>query len=83
VALYEPDATLVMDPSGQVITGRDAIREFIRPALAANLQMTCETTALRSADGDLAMTGGRWKMTGIDADGNRVALSGNSREVVR
>lgn len=83
VALYEPNATLVVDPSGQAITGREAIREFLRPALEAKLQMTRETMALQNADGDLAMTGGRFKMTGTDAEGNPVTLSGNSREVVR
>lgn len=83
VALYEPNATLVIDPSGQVITGRAAIREFIRSGLEAKLQMTRETTVLPNADGDLALTGGHWKASGTDAAGNPLTLSGNSREVVR
>jgi ketosteroid isomerase-like protein len=45
--------------------------------------MARETTTLQNADGDLALTGGRWKMTGTDPDGNPVTLSGNSCEVVR
>lgn len=83
VALYEPNATLVIDPSGETIVGRAAIREFLRGAIEAKLQMTRETTALQNGDADLALTGGRFKLTGRDADGNPVALSGNSREVVR
>jgi ketosteroid isomerase-like protein len=81
VALYEPSAVLVQDPSGEVINGHAAIREFIRAGLALGLRMTRQTTVIQN--GDLALTGGRWKATGTDADGRPVALSGNSREVVR
>lgn len=81
VALYEPTAVLVQDPSGEAINGHEAIREFIRGGLALGLRMARETNAIQN--GDLALTGGRWKVTGADADGNPVVLSGNSREVVR
>ena len=81
VALYEPSAILVQDPSGEIINGHEAIREFIRGGLALGLRMTRETHALQN--GDLALTGGRWKATGTDGEGNAVVLSGNSREVVR
>ena len=81
VDLYEPTAVLVQDPSGQTINGHEAIREFIRGGLAAGLRMTRETHVLQN--GDLALTGGRWKLTGTDADGKPVAYSGNSTEVVR
>jgi len=81
VALYEPNAILVIAPSGETITGHEAIREFIRAGLAVGLQMTRETNVIQN--GDLALTGGRWKATGADAEGNPVVMSGNSREVVR
>jgi len=83
VALYEPNATLVTDPSGLFITGREAIGEFIAAGLEARLQMSRETAVLQNGAGDLALTGGRWQGTGQDADGNAIKLSGNSREVVR
>lgn len=83
VAIYEPNATLVTDPSGTIVVGHDAIREFLRPALEAKLQMAREVFALQNAGGDLALTGGRWKLTGVDPDGNPVTMSGDSREIVR
>lgn len=81
VALYEPHAVIVQDPSGEAVTGQTAIREFIRAGLAVGLRMTRETSTIQN--GDLALTGGRWKATGTDAAGNPVELSGNSKEVVR
>ena len=83
VALYEPTATLVQDPSGEVVTGRAAIRDVIASYLALNLHMTRETSALQNADGNLAMTGGRWESTGTDPEGAPIVVRGNSREVVR
>ena len=43
VALYEPNAILVADSSGETLTGQAAIREAIRSLLALGLQMTRET----------------------------------------
>lgn len=83
VALYEPRATLVTDQSGQIVVGHDAIREFLRLSITLGLTMTRDTAVLRSADGDLALTGGPWRMTGTDADGTPLDLGGESREVVR
>ena len=85
VALYEPNATFVAEPSGAPLVGHAAIREAIRGYFAlGRLQMTRETTALKSGNGDLAMTGGRWKAIATDAHGqSTIVLSGNSREVVR
>ena len=37
VALYEPTATLVQDPSGEIATGHPAIREVIGAYLALHL----------------------------------------------
>ena len=81
VDLYEPTAVLVQDPSAKASPGTKRIREFIRSGLAAGLRMTRETHVLQN--GDLALTGGRWKLAGTDADGKPVAYSGNSTEVVR
>jgi uncharacterized protein (TIGR02246 family) len=82
VALYEPNATFVLD-SGEVITGRAAIREHVRGYLALKPKFTAEVRALQNGDGDLALTGTIWSVTGIDADGKPFTSSGKSAEVVR
>jgi ketosteroid isomerase-like protein len=81
VALYEPDAVLVPDPSSDPLVGHAAIREYLRAAIGLGLQMTRDTHALRN--GDVALTGGRWRTTGTDAESKAVVFAGNSREVVR
>jgi uncharacterized protein (TIGR02246 family) len=82
VALYEPNATFVLD-SGEVITGRAAIREHVRGYLALKPKFTAEVRAIQNGDGDLALTGTTWSVTGIDADGKPFTSSGKSAEVVR
>jgi uncharacterized protein (TIGR02246 family) len=82
-SLYEPNATFVQEPSGPVISGRAPIRETIRDYLELKLQMTRETRAPLSNDGELALTGGKWKATGTDPNGNPIVMSGHSTELVR
>ena len=81
VGLYEPNATLFSDPSVHVV-GRAAIREALKAYLGFDSQIT-EIRAVKSEDGVLALTGGKWTSTGKDSDGKPVALSGKSVEVVR
>jgi uncharacterized protein (TIGR02246 family) len=82
VALYEPNATFVLD-SGEVIRGQAAIREAAQSYLALKPKFTKEVKALLSGDGDLALTSSTWRVIGIDADGKPFTNSGKSMEVVR
>jgi len=82
VALYEPNATFVLD-SGEVITGRAAIREVAQGYIALKPKFTQEVKALLSGDGDLALTSSTWSVTGVDAEGKAFTGNGKSMEVVR
>ena len=82
VALYEPKATYVLD-SGEVITGRAAIREVAQGYLALKPKFTIDVKALLSGDGDLALTSAAWSVTAIDAEGKPFTSKGKSKEVVR
>ena len=82
VGLYEPNASFVQD-SGEVIVGRNAIREVMKGFIAMEPKFTVKPRAVQSGDGSLALTGLKWSATGVDADGKPVTLSGNSSEVVR
>lgn len=80
VALYEPDASFVLQ-SGEVITGRQAIREAMRAFLALKPKFSMEVNAMQN--GDLALLRSQWSLNGTGADGKPVAMSGKSIEVVR
>lgn len=80
VALYEPDATFVLQ-SGEVITGRQAIREVMKEFLALKPRFSMDVQAVQN--GDLALLRSRWSLSGTGADGQPVTLSGRSIEVVR
>lgn len=83
VALYEPNASLVLD-SGEIVTGRAAIREAAQSYLALKPKITIEVAkAIQNGDGDIALTGTTWSVTDIDADGKPFTGSGKSAEVVR
>ena len=83
VALYEPNATFILD-SGEAVTGKAAIREALKTWIAFDeVSFTTEIEAFQSADGNLAMTRGTWSATTKGADGNPVTLTGKNAEVVR
>jgi uncharacterized protein (TIGR02246 family) len=82
VALYEPNATFVLD-SGEVIKGQAAIREVAQGYIAMTPKFTQQVKALLSGDGDLALTSSTWSVSGIDADGKPFSATGKSMEVVR
>jgi uncharacterized protein (TIGR02246 family) len=83
VALYEPNATFVLD-SGEVITGRAAIREALKAWIGLDdVRFTTEIKAIQSADGNLAMSRGTWSATTKGPDGKPVTLTGKNVEVVR
>ena len=81
IALYEPNASYVLD-SGQVITGRAAIREVFQGYLTLKPKFTMEVRVARRGGGNLALTGSTWSVTGVEA-GNPFTMSGKSVEVVR
>ncbi len=80
IAFYEPNASFVLD-SGQVVTGRTAIREALRGYLAVN--GTMEVKAVPSGDGNLALLHGKFSGTIPGPDGKPIPFSGSSTEVVR
>jgi len=82
VALYEPEASFVQD-SGEIVTGRAAIRAVMQGFLALKPRFTMEVTAVQSDDGGLALTRTTWSVTGTGADGKPFTDSGKSTEVVR
>jgi len=82
LAFYEPNATFVQD-SGQVVTGRAAIREVMQGYLALKPQFTVEVKAVQSGDGNLALLRGKWSGTGTGPDGKPITMAGNNAEVVR
>ena len=83
VALYEPNATFVLD-SGEVVTGRAAIREALKPWMEIDdFGFTTEIKAIQSADGNLAMSRGAWSVTTKGPDGKSVTFTGKNVEVVR
>jgi uncharacterized protein (TIGR02246 family) len=81
IALYTPDAALVPQP-GQVVKGQAAIREALQGFLALRGKIELETIYVVEA-GDTALMRGQWRLTGTGPDGQPVALSGKSNEVLR
>jgi uncharacterized protein (TIGR02246 family) len=81
LALYEEDAVMVIQP-GQLARGaaemRNAFAGFI--ALKPTLRMEAEQVV---EAGDVALYLGRWSLRGIDPSGQRVAMSGESSDILR
>jgi uncharacterized protein (TIGR02246 family) len=82
LALYEPDATLVVPPSGPAVTGLSAIREALERVLALKGKMVLDTTYCIQA-GDVALLRGKWRLTGTGPDGESITMEGESAEVAR
>jgi ketosteroid isomerase-like protein len=69
--------------SGEVITGHQAIREEMKGFLAIKPKFSIKVTGVQSTDGNIALTQAKWSVTGTDAGGKPVTMSGRSAEVVR
>lgn len=81
VALYEPDAVLVAQPS-QIASGLDQIREALAGFLALNAPI--EMTHLDTVQGaDIAIVYGRWTVAGTGPDGQPLTVGGTTSDVVR
>ncbi|HEU0023153.1 MAG TPA: SgcJ/EcaC family oxidoreductase [Thermoleophilaceae bacterium] len=81
VGMYEPDAAFVPQP-GTSVTGRESIRDALRPFLALQPRMTGEVEKVLQA-GATALVTNRWALTGTGPDGQPVELSGVSADVLR
>ncbi len=80
-ALYEAGAAFVVRP-GHVVTGNAAVRQATADLLALRPSATLEVlTVVRT--GDLALLISRWQLTGSDADGTAIEVSGQTADVVR
>ena len=78
--LYGPEASFVNE--GEVVTGLAAIRAIMEAFAAVKPKFDFKPKATVQS-GDIALTGNNWSLTGTDADGNAMEMSGNSFEVVR
>ena len=68
--------------TGDLATGKAAIRENLMPFLALKLPIQFETPKAIEADG-VAFLSVRWLVEGDGPDGKPMKLSGTSSEVVR
>ena len=81
LALYEPGATMIPEP-GQLVVGREAVRNVLSAFLALKGSMTIETKTVAQA-GDLALLHGQWTLTAAGPDGKPATRGGRTAEVVR
>jgi uncharacterized protein (TIGR02246 family) len=81
VDLYEPEAAFAPRP-GEAVSGRNAIREALRPFLALEPRMTGKIERVLLA-GDTALVANRWTLTGTQPDGGAIELCGVSADVMR
>jgi uncharacterized protein (TIGR02246 family) len=81
VHLYEPEAAFAPRP-GESVSGRDAIREALRPFLALEPRMTGAVEKVLVA-GETALVANRWTLTGTQPDGTAIELAGVSADVLQ
>jgi uncharacterized protein (TIGR02246 family) len=81
VALYEPDAALVPQ-RGQVVTGREAIRDALQGFLTLCGEFRVEVKSVVETGG-LALVRSDWSLVGTAPGGCLVNLSGRASEVIR
>ena len=81
IALYEPDAVLVVD--GKAVTGRESIRKALESFVARRGRMTLETRAVVESEQGLAVVYGGWVIEPQMGMGAETATRGLSTEVVR
>jgi uncharacterized protein (TIGR02246 family) len=81
VALYEPDAILVVD--GKSVSGREEIRKAFENILLARGRMTLETRAVVESQQGLAVLHGGWVIERATGTGAELMTRGLSTEVVR
>jgi uncharacterized protein (TIGR02246 family) len=82
VALYEPQASLVMEAEN-VARGTDAIRAAITTFASLRPTLTMHVTRVVRPGEDLAVLYNDWRLTGTAPDGSRLEDSGKAIEIVR
>jgi uncharacterized protein (TIGR02246 family) len=80
--VYEENATLIVPPGGELVTGREEILVALEPALAMKPKADIKVVK-KLQSGELALTHARWSLVGTDADGHRVELAGDGSIVSR
>ena len=81
VDLYEPTATFMAEP-GKPVTGHTAIREVMTAMIARKSRLEITVPIVIQND-DLALTVADYTFTSTGPDGEPIASSGRSTEVVR
>jgi uncharacterized protein (TIGR02246 family) len=81
IALYEPNAVLVVD--GKPVAGHERIRKTLEIFLARRGRMALETRAVVESQEGLALLYGAWVVEPPSGTGNEIATRGVSTEVVR
>ncbi len=81
LALYEPEATFVVQP-GDTVTGTEALREAFSGFLALKPTFELEVKKVFIA-GDIALSFADWTLTGTGPDGETMSMSGQGSDVLR
>ena len=81
VALYEPDAALIVQP-GAVATGFDQIRPALQAFLDTGGKISLDTREVVTV-GELAYLTNRWSLTGTNPDGTSLQMGAVTAEVAR
>jgi uncharacterized protein (TIGR02246 family) len=79
--LHEEDATVVVPPDGDRVSGREAIRAAVQPTFALRPTIRNEVVDKLQGDG-LALIHARWNLAGTDG-GQPVEMSGRATIVSR
>ena len=81
-ALYEPDAAVVSEPGGDVVSGLPALKENLEGYLSLAGQIDLRLQRCIQS-GDLAILYSGWTMNGPAPDGSEVSKRGQTTDVVR
>lgn len=81
LSLYEPGAAFVV-PTGEVITGLEAIREALGGFLAMKPSIDLQTGQILRT-GDTALVYSAWTLSATADDGSAIEMTGNAKVVVR
>ena len=82
VALYEPDAAVVSEPGGDVVSGLPALKENLEGYLSLAGQIDLRLQRCIQS-GNLAILYSGWTMNGHAPDGSEVSKRGQTTDVVR
>jgi len=80
MALYEKDAVLVAQP-GQVARGSAEIKKALAGFIAMKAKLQSEAQEIVEA-GEIALYISRWRLDGIDPDGQPILMAGESSDIL-